>query len=175
MALRRTDAKGGIKSLDRRELGTAMDASQRFFITKWNFQAGGKWASRRTCLCPRRRRIEVVSAAPRIVVSMLFVASLAFCAALSCDHMSIERGGRCWSHLGLFICRYANMTESAQPRQLSMLLVQSARCAVCGEPFEITRRRGRPQLFCSAACRRIQHRAQIASWAQKQKRDVDEL
>lgn len=61
------------------------------------------------------------------------------------------------------------MTEFAKPRQLSLLLAQPVRCVVCDAPFEITRRRGRPQLFCSPVCRRIQHRAQIESWAQKQK------
>jgi predicted nucleic acid-binding Zn ribbon protein len=49
--------------------------------------------------------------------------------------------------------------------QLSLPLSQSTACSVCGTPFEILRRRGRPQQFCSDACRDKQLRQQKARWS----------
>jgi hypothetical protein len=49
-------------------------------------------------------------------------------------------------------------------QQLSLPLSLSIACAVCGNPFEISRRRGRPERFCSDACRGMQHRQQKAEW-----------
>ena len=60
------------------------------------------------------------------------------------------------------------MSEPTTTRQLSLSLAQPTTCVVCGKAYEVTRQRGRPQLFCGPACRRIQHRAQIVSWAKKQ-------
>jgi len=48
--------------------------------------------------------------------------------------------------------------------QLSLPLLQSIACAVCGKPFEISRRRGRPERFCGDVCRGTQHRKQKADW-----------
>lgn len=49
--------------------------------------------------------------------------------------------------------------------QLSLPLAQSTSCDVCGKPFEIVRRRGRPQRFCSAPCRVAQAKAQRSDWS----------
>lgn len=49
--------------------------------------------------------------------------------------------------------------------QLSLPLAQSSACDVCGRPFEVVRRRGRPQRFCSDACRAAQLKAQKSDWS----------
>ena len=49
--------------------------------------------------------------------------------------------------------------------QLSLPLAQSTSCDVCGKPFEIVRRRGRPQRFCSDPCRVAQAKAQRSDWS----------
>ncbi|UPJ72791.1 hypothetical protein [Bradyrhizobium sp. 187] len=49
--------------------------------------------------------------------------------------------------------------------QLSLPLAQSTSCDVCGKPFEIVRRRGRPQRFCSDPCRTAQAKAQRSDWS----------
>jgi hypothetical protein len=49
--------------------------------------------------------------------------------------------------------------------QLSLPLTQSITCVVCGKPFEISRRRGRPEQFCGDPCRRGQHRQQKSDWS----------
>jgi len=49
--------------------------------------------------------------------------------------------------------------------QLSLPLAQSTSCDVCGKPFEIVRRRGRPQRFCSDPCRIAQAKSQRSDWS----------
>lgn len=60
-------------------------------------------------------------------------------------------------------------SEPADPtiklQQLSLQLAQGAACDVCGKPFEIIRRRGRPQRFCGDACRAAQLTAQKRGWS----------
>lgn len=50
--------------------------------------------------------------------------------------------------------------------QLVLPLPQPVACVVCSNPFEIVRQRGRPQKFCSAACRAAQHKQQKLNWEQ---------
>jgi hypothetical protein len=59
----------------------------------------------------------------------------------------------------------AAQEQSVYLHQLSLPLSQSVACVVCGKPFQISRRRGRPQRFCSDACRQVQHRQQKADWS----------
>jgi predicted nucleic acid-binding Zn ribbon protein len=54
--------------------------------------------------------------------------------------------------------------------QLALPLFGSASCVVCGAPFAIERRRGRPAKFCSDPCREAQLKAQKRAWAMKQAR-----
>jgi hypothetical protein len=70
----------------------------------------------------------------------------------------------------LLFSRWLLMTEPVTTRQLALSLVQSAACQVCSAPFEVTRRRGRPQLFCSDPCRRVQQQQQMLDWSRKQGR-----
>jgi hypothetical protein len=62
--------------------------------------------------------------------------------------------------------------------QLTLPLSLTVGCAVCGAPFEISRRRGRPERFCSDACRGMQHRQQKAKWGKNnsvvRRRSADE-
>lgn len=57
--------------------------------------------------------------------------------------------------------------ESNILRQLSLPIVQATTCIVCGAPFEIRRRRGRPQAFCDDVCRATQLKTQKSDWSQK--------
>ena len=56
------------------------------------------------------------------------------------------------------------------PRQFLLPIVQATRCAVCGTPFEVRRRRGRPERFCSEPCRRVEHQGQKSDWGHKNAR-----
>jgi hypothetical protein len=49
--------------------------------------------------------------------------------------------------------------------QASLPIAQTVACDVCGAPFEILRRRGRPQRFCSDPCRVAQLTAQKRAWS----------
>lgn len=49
--------------------------------------------------------------------------------------------------------------------QLSLPISQTSACDVCGKPFEVVRRRGRPQRFCSDTCRTAQAKAQRSDWS----------
>ncbi|MBR0803589.1 hypothetical protein JQ636_08580 [Bradyrhizobium japonicum] len=49
--------------------------------------------------------------------------------------------------------------------QLSLPLSQTSACDVCGKPFEVVRRRGRPARFCSDPCRIAQAKAQRSDWS----------
>jgi hypothetical protein len=48
--------------------------------------------------------------------------------------------------------------------QARLPLQFAVRCEVCDAPFEIERRKGRPQKFCSDVCRQAQLSAQKAEW-----------
>ncbi|TQF31717.1 hypothetical protein [Bradyrhizobium sp. UNPA324] len=61
--------------------------------------------------------------------------------------------------------RPAALEAALNSRQLSLPLSQSSACDVCGTPFEIVRRRGRPQRFCSDPCRIAQAKAQRSDWS----------
>lgn len=54
--------------------------------------------------------------------------------------------------------------------QLILPLRQPASCVVCGAPFEIVRQRGRPEKFCSDACRATQHHTQKITWASQKRK-----
>ena len=51
--------------------------------------------------------------------------------------------------------------------QLNLPLAQSVACAICGAPFEVVRRRGRPERFCGDECRGVEHRRQKAKWSRE--------
>jgi hypothetical protein len=57
--------------------------------------------------------------------------------------------------------------------QLALPLSQTVACVVCGKPFEVRRRRGRPQKFCSDACRDGQRLRQQAEWNIRARSNLD--
>src|SRR5689334_444077 len=57
-----------------------------------------------------------------------------------------------------------NNLQSAQLELLDLSVPR--KCAICGAIFEVEKRAGRPERFCSDACRKASATAQQRSWKQ---------